>query len=147
MLGGVALCVLGVLCFQRLSDGTVGPALFLFGLVLCGIACLGRGCNLCGKVLRYREFGFEPARVDEVCRAVDSDDVDRVIALLAGPRIGDLVDPRTALMISCCPRCQQIAELVVGQYGGGFRTLSERVYQGPDVARLWRAVRTTPKRR
>ena len=50
-------------------------------------------------------------------------------------------------MISCCPRCQQIAELTVGELGDGFRTCTEMVYNTPDVARLHKAVRATRKKR
>lgn len=146
MISGLVLCTLGVLFF-RVSDSNVGPALFFFGLVLAGISLLGRGCNVCGKTLVYREFGFSPARVHDVVNAVDSESVDRVIKLLNTPRIGDLDKPRTALMISCCPRCQQIAELIVGELGPGFRTCTERVYNTPDVARLHDVVRHTKKQR
>lgn len=147
MISGLTLCTLGVLYFFRVSDGNVGPALFFFGLALSGISLLGRGCNVCGKTLVYREFGFSPARIHDVVSAVDSDSVDRVIKLLNTPRIGDLDKPRTALMISCCPRCQQIAELTVGELGPGFRTCTERVYNTPDVARLHDVVRHTKKQR
>jgi len=148
MIAGLILVTLGVLYHFRLGgEGQLGAASFCFGLVLMGIACLGRGCNVCGKTLKYREFGFSPSRAHEVTAVVDSQDIDRVIALLASPRIGDLDKPRTALMISCCPRCQQIAELTVGELGDGFRTCTEMVYNTPDVARLHKAVRATRKKR
>lgn len=145
MLVGLWLVVLGWLFFTRFDGGQIGPALSLFGLVLAGTACLGRGCNRCGKVMHYREFGLAPRRAGEVAAMVRERDVERVIALLQGPRIGDLERPRTALMISCCTGCGEVAELTAGELGPGFRTLAECVVDGDAARHLALVVRATPK--
>lgn len=147
MIGGLTCITLGVLYF-RVADGDLGFYLILFGLVVGGIALLGRGCGVCGKTLTYREFGYLPDHAGTVVGVVDSHNVDRVIDLISeGPRIGDLDKPRTALMVYSCSRCKQIAELTVGDLGHGFRTLTAQIYNTPDVARLHEAVRHTPKKR
>lgn len=147
MIGGLACITLGVLYFT-VTDGDLGFYLILFGLVMGFIACLGRGCGVCGKTLEYREFGYSPRYAGNVVEVVDSKNIDRVIDMITeGPRIGDLDKPRTALMVSCCPRCKQIAELTVGDLGHGFQTLTTQIYNTPDVARLHDAVRHTRKKR
>lgn len=145
MIAGLLMCTSAISSIVFIGGSSIGFGLLLFGVITSGIACLGRGCNICGKTLEYREFGFLPQRLHQVVDVVASEDIDRVIQLLKGPRSGDLDDPRTALMISCCPGCKQIAELCVGEYGHGFRTCIERVYDTPDVARLRAAVRKTKK--
>jgi hypothetical protein len=148
MILGVTMMVAGFMFFQRIGgDSHIGPALSLFGLALAVIACLGRGCNRCGKVMRYREFGFSPQRADEVTSVTCSEDPAKIAALLASPRIGDLDKPRTSLMVFYCPRCKQVAELTAGELGPGFRTRAEIVIVGPAAQQIGETVRKTKKKR
>lgn len=147
MIAGLTLIVTGWQFFLWVGEGVLGPAMALFGLVLAGTAMLGRGCNRCGKSMHYREFGFPPGRAGDVGRAVAARDVEAVIALLNGPRIGDLETPRTALMIYCCEGCNEVAELTAGELGPGFRTLAECAIDGEAARRLAWVVRATPRRK
>ena len=55
MIGGLTCITLGVLYF-RVADGDLGFYLILFGLVVGGIALLGRGCGVCGKTCAANEL-------------------------------------------------------------------------------------------